>query len=325
MKNRIVIALGGNAIFNQDLTAAGQQKVLIETVKKIVPLIREGNQVIITHGNGSQVGNLLLQQKAGESEQTPALPLDTCVSMTQGSIGYWLQNAFINELRKNSINKSVVSLITQVKVRKGDYAFHHPTKPIGPFLSREEAIAEKKRTNSVYIEDAGKGWRKVVPSPDPVEIVEEEIIRKMVEEDVLVITCGGGGVPVIEENGQYAGVEAVIEKDLISSKLARVINADYLVILTTVSNVYIHFNTPHQKKIERIDSKSLNTLKEEGHFAKGTMLPKIEAALQFLENNPQGKAIITSVDNVANIFSSKPGTLVTTTIQSSNQDIFMKT
>lgn len=312
MGNRIVISLGASSIFNEDLTAAGQQTVILETVKKLVPLIKYGNQLIITHGNGPQVGNLLRQQKAGESEQTPAMPLDACVSMTQGSIGYWLQNAFTNELRYNHLNTKVVSIITQVKVEQGDEAFYHPTKPIGPFLSRDEAIIEKRRTNSVFIEDAGKGWRKVVPSPKPIEIIEADIIKKMANDNILVIAGGGGGIPVIEREGKFEGVEAVIEKDLIAAKLASQVNANYLVFLTKVKHAYRNYKTTQQRIIEHIDWLSVNTLKEEGHFEKGTMLPKIEAAQNYLMSNPQGKAIITSVDNIGNLFSLNPGTLITT-------------
>ncbi len=311
MGNRIVISLGANAIFNKDLTATGQQTVILETVKKLLPLIQYGNQLIITHGNGPQVGNLLWQQKAGESEKTPALPLDACVSMTQGSIGYWLQNAFTNELRNNHLNTKVASIITQVKVMQGDEAFYHPTKPIGPFLSRDDAIIEKKRSNSVFMEDAGKGWRKVVPSPKPIEIIEADVIRRMADDGVLVITGGGGGIPVIEKDGRFEGVEAVIEKDLVSAKLASVVKADYLVFLTKETHAYTNYNTSQKRKIEQIDLLSLNTLKEEGHFARGSMLPKIEAAQDFIMENPQGKAIITSVDNIGILFSGKPGTLIT--------------
>ncbi len=311
MGNRIVISLGANAIFNKDLTAEGQQKVILETVKKLLPLIQYGNQLIITHGNGPQVGNLLRQQKAGDSEKTPALPLDACVSMTQGSIGYWLQNAFTNELRSNHLNTIVASIITQVKVMQGDEAFYHPTKPIGPFLSRDDAIIEKRRSNSVFMEDAGKGWRKVVPSPKPIEIVEADVIRIMADEGVLVITGGGGGIPVIEKDGRFEGVEAVIEKDLVSAKIASEVKADYLVFLTDVTHAYTNYYTLQKRKIEQIDLLSLNTLKEEGHFARGSMLPKIEAAQDYLMSNPHGKAIITSVDNIGSLFSSNPGTLIT--------------
>ncbi|EGO7659404.1 carbamate kinase [Enterococcus faecalis] len=296
-----VIALGGNAILDTDPTDEGQKAVVNHAAKYIAEFVAKGEQVIVCHGNGPQVGNLLLQQKAGESEKNPALKLDTCVAMTQGSIGYWLQNALTNEFEKRNIAKPVISVVTQVRVDKEDSSFKKPSKPIGPFYTKEEADAEAAKDGSTYVEDAGRGYRKVVPSPMPKEIVEKEAVRALVEADVLTICSGGGGIPVVAEDGQYVGVEAVNDKDFSARVLAENVDADRLIILTGVDNIYINYNQPDQKALEQISVAEAEEYIKEGHFAAGSMLPKIEAALDFVKGDDKRKAIITSIENLENI------------------------
>ena len=296
-----VIALGGNAILDTDPTDEGQKAVVNHAAKYIAEFVAKGEQVIVCHGNGPQVGNLLLQQKAGESEKNPALKLDTCVAMTQGSIGYWLQNALTNEFEKRNIAKPVISVVTQVRVDKEDPSFNKPSKPIGPFYTKEEADAEAAKDGSTYVEDAGRGYRKVVPSPMPKEIVEKEAVRALVEADVLTICSGGGGIPVVAEDGQYVGVEAVNDKDFSARVLAENVDADRLIILTGVDNIYINYNQPDQKALEQISVAEAEEYIKEGHFAAGSMLPKIEAALDFVKGDDKRKAIITSIENLENI------------------------
>ena len=296
-----VIALGGNAILDTDPTDEGQKAVVNHAAKYIAEFVAKGEQVIVCHGNGPQVGNLLLQQKAGESEKNPALKLDTCVAMTQGSIGYWLQNALTNEFEKRNIAKPVISGVTQVRVDKEDPSFNKTSKPIGPFYTKEEADAEAAKDGSTYVEDAGRGYRKVVPSPMPKEIVEKEAVRALVEADVLTICSGGGGIPVVAEDGQYVGVEAVNDKDFSARVLAENVDADRLIILTGVDNIYINYNQPDQKALEQISVAEAEEYIKEGHFAAGSMLPKIEAALDFVKGDDKRKAIITSIENLENI------------------------
>ncbi|HAP2855533.1 TPA: carbamate kinase [Enterococcus faecalis] len=296
-----VIALGGNAILDTDPTDEGQKAVVNHAAKYIAEFVAKGEQVIVCHGNGPQVGNLLLQQKAGESEKNPALKLDTCVAMTQGSIGYWLQNALTNEFEKRNIAKPVISVVTQVRVDKEDPSFKKPSKPIGPFYTKEEADAEAAKDGSTYVEDAGRGYRKVVPSPMPKEIVEKEAVRALVEADVLTICSGGGDIPVVAEDGQYVGVEAVNDKDFSARVLAENVDADRLIILTGVDNIYINYNQPDQKALEQISVAEAEEYIKEGHFAAGSMLPKIEAALDFVKGDDKRKAIITSIENLENI------------------------
>lgn len=307
---RIVVALGGNAILTDDPSEKGQRAAIKSTCDKLINLIEEGNELIISHGNGPQVGNLLLQQEAINDEKNPAMPLDTCVAMTQGSIGYWLQNEMSNTLYERGINKKAISLITQVSVDENDSAFKNPTKPIGPFLTKEEAEISAEKDNSVYIEDSGRGYRKVVPSPKPVGIVEYESIIKLLENDNIIISCGGGGVPVIEKENGYIGVEAVIDKDLASEKLAELVEADRLIILTGVDNVYVNFNKINQEKLTSVTVSKLREYIKEGQFPKGSMLPKIEAAIEFVENSNNGLAVITSLDKLGEINKGE-GTIIT--------------
>lgn len=312
MKNRkIVVALGGNAILSTDASAQAQQDALKSTAEYLVKFIENGDDIIISHGNGPQVGNLLLQQEAANSEKNPAMPLDTCVAMTQGSIGYWLQNEMDQVLSDRQLDKEVVSLVTQVVVDENDAAFKNPSKPIGPFLTQEEAEKEMQQSDAVFKEDAGRGWRKVVPSPKPVSIKEHKVIDQLVEAGVITVTVGGGGIPVVQRNGQVEGVEAVIDKDFASQKLAELVKADLLVILTGVDNVYVNYNKPDQKKLETVSVSEMKQYIKEDQFAAGSMLPKVEAAIQFVEGYPEGKAIITSLENIQGVLTEEGGTIIT--------------
>lgn len=310
MTKRIVVALGGNAILTDDPSAKGQIEALRYTSKRLIELIKQGHQLIISHGNGPQVGNLLLQQAAADSEKNPAMPLDTCVAMTQGSIGYWLQNMLNEALAEAGIDKQVASVVTQVVVDENDSAFTNPTKPVGPFLSEAEAQAVTAETGDTFVEDAGRGYRKVVPSPKPISIVEYPVIKAMIEQDFVTISAGGGGIPVKQAEFGYEGVEAVIDKDFASAKLAELVEADYLVILTGVDNVYVNFNQPNQEKLENVTVAQLNNWIAEEQFAPGSMLPKVEAAIAFVENNPKGKAVITSLENIAAVMGEGSATVV---------------
>ncbi|TCJ04698.1 carbamate kinase [Cytobacillus praedii] len=310
MGKKIVVALGGNAILTDDPTALGQQKVLKETAEKLVALVKQGHELVISHGNGPQVGNLLNQQMNADSEINPALPLDSCVAMTQGSIGFWLQNAMNEALKEENIDKQTASIITQCLVDKDDPAFMNPTKPVGPFLTEEEAKTVAEKDGSVYIEDAGRGWRKVVASPKPLEIIEYPIVENLVKNGFITISAGGGGIPVIKTEEGIKGIEAVIDKDFAAAKLAELVKADYLIILTGVDYVFINYGKENQKKLEDVTLTELKEYINQNQFAAGSMLPKVEAVVNFLENSPNAKAVITSLDNIANLKDELTGTVV---------------
>ncbi|TFJ44197.1 carbamate kinase [Carnobacterium divergens] len=309
-KRKVVVALGGNAILSTDASAKAQQEALHQTAEYLVQFIEKGDDLIVSHGNGPQVGNLLLQQAAANSEKNPAMPLDTCVAMTEGSIGYWMQNALNSALLKRHIDKDVVALVTQVIVDEKDPAFANPTKPIGPFLTEEEAKVEMQASGATFKEDAGRGWRKVVASPKPISIKEYRVVNHLVESGILTISVGGGGIPVIEKEAELVGVEAVIDKDFASQKLAELVKADLLIILTGVDNVYVNYNQPDQKKLEEVTVTELKEYIADNQFAPGSMLPKVEAAISFVENYPQGKAIITSLENIGAVLKGDAGTVV---------------
>ena len=312
MANRkIVVALGGNAILSSDPSAKAQQEALAETASHLVKLIKNGDDLIITHGNGPQVGNLLLQHLAADSEKNPAFPLDSLVAMTEGSIGYWLQNALQNALREEGIEKEVASVVTQVVVDKKDPAFTNLSKPIGPFYTEEEAKAEAEKSGATFKEDAGRGWRKVVASPKPVGIKEIETIRTLINAGHVVVAAGGGGIPVIkEDNGHLAGVEAVIDKDFASQCLAELVEADLFIVLTGVDYVYVNYNKPDQAKLERVNVAQLEEYIKQNQFAPGSMLPKVQAAIAFVNDRPEGEAVITSLENLGALIESESGTII---------------
>lgn len=313
MSQKIVVALGGNAILSEDASAKAQQDALRHTAEYLIKFIENGDELTISHGNGPQVGNLLLQQQAADSEKNPAMPLDTCVAMTEGSIGYWLQNAMKDLMTEKHIDKDVISVITQVEVSSDDPAFKNPTKPIGPFLTEEEAErAKEDNPQATFKEDAGRGYRKVVPSPRPIDICEKDTINLLIKNGVITISVGGGGIPVVKNaKGELTGVEAVIDKDFASEKLAELIEADTLLILTGVDNVYINYNQPDQKKLEHETVEMMEEYIKQDQFAAGSMLPKVQAAIEFVKGNDHRKAVITSLSNIESYIKEGKGTIIT--------------
>lgn len=306
---KIVVALGGNAIQANDNSAAAQQEAVRKTMKVIAQMIEQGDQVAITHGNGPQVGNLLLQQHAGASKDNPAMPLDTISAMTQGSIGYWMQKALDDQLHANNYPSQAVTLVTQTIVAADDPAFANPTKPIGPFYNFNEMQKQQiYHPDYLYKQDAGRGYRQVVPSPKPVEIVNAPIIKDLLKHHFVPISCGGGGIPVIVENGHLKGVAGVIDKDFSAAKMAEDINADELVILTTVDHAFLNYGQKNQQAIGKVKVEQLKQYLAAGHFAAGSMKPKIEAAIEFVEKTGN-LAIITSLSN-ANKLADGVGTIV---------------
>jgi carbamate kinase len=304
----IVIALGGNAILQpgQLGTAPEQLKNIDGTAIQIAQLIKAGYRVVVTHGNGPQVGSLLIQHEAG-AKQVPALPLDVCGAQSQGQIGYMLQQCLGRRLAELGENKSVVCVVTQMLVDALDPAFARPTKPVGPFYSEDAAKKRIAETGETWIEDAGRGWRKVVASPDPISIVEREAIRDLVFNDVVVIANGGGGIPVVKSDTYYEGVEAVIDKDLSAQRLAMEVDADILLILTDVEKVALHYKTPEQVNLDTIAD--LAVWQKQGHFKAGSMGPKVEACRRFIEAG--GKvAIITSLNKTLDSLNGNGGTQI---------------
>lgn len=298
-KKRIVIALGGNAILTDDPSADAQIRALEDTCRQIVPLIAVGDEVIITHGNGPQVGSLLLQQESGSSKVSPAMPLDTCVAMTQGSIGYWTVLALKTELKRAGLDRRVDVLMTTTSVDPNDPAFANPTKPIGPFLSEDEAKRAAAEDGCKYIEDSGRGWRKVVPSPQPLDVPGAACIPELVNRGDIVVCVGGGGIPVVETDDGFHGVEGVIDKDLTAEKLAEIVHADQLVICTGVDNVCVDFGKPTQRALSRVSVDELERYIDEGQFPAGSMLPKVRACMRFVQTDPSRTAIITSLQKLA--------------------------
>ncbi|MBQ1632779.1 MAG: carbamate kinase [Clostridia bacterium] len=304
---KLVIALGGNALGN---TPYEQLKLVTETAKPIVDLIEAGNQVVIAHGNGPQVGmiNLAMSTAAAAKAIKSDMPFPECGAMSQGYIGYHLQNSIQNELKARGIQKSVATVVTQVLVDENDPAFQHPSKPIGAFYSKEEADRIAAEKGYTMIEDAGRGYRQVVPSPKPVDVVEKDMVNTLIDAGHVVITVGGGGIPVIEKEGKLVGVPAVIDKDFASAKLAELVKADALVILTAVDRVAINWGKPNQESLERMTCEEAERYCREGHFAPGSMLPKVQAAMSFAKTG--GEAIIASLENAAAALRGESGTKV---------------
>lgn len=310
---KLVIALGGNALqeAGKPATAQAQLEVVEKTSEYIADIVERGYEVIVAHGNGPQVGRIVIQNEVA-SAATPAMPFDVCGAMSQGMIGYHIQQGLSKVLRHRGINKNVVTVVTQVVVDKDDPKFKAPSKPIGPFYTEEEAKAIAAEKGYTMKEDAGRGWRRVVASPLPVEIVELDAVKTLNDAGFVVVTVGGGGIPVIRNDaGDLEGVAAVIDKDLASEKLARDMDADALVILTAVEKVSINFKKPDQKDLDRMSAAEAKQYIKEGHFAPGSMLPKIEAALNFVESKPGRIAIITSLDKAVDAIEGRAGTTIT--------------
>lgn len=313
-KSRIVIALGGNALQAnpKDTSSMAQLITAKETSKSIVDLIEEGHEVIIAHGNGPQVGQMIAtyETAAQQNESINIMPFPECGAMSQGYIGYHLQQAIREEMVARNIKKSVASIITQVVVDENDAGFKNPTKPVGSFFTKEEAETLTKEKGYTMKEDSGRGYRRVVASPEPIDVVESEIIKTLVDSGHVVITVGGGGIPVVEKNGALRGVPAVIDKDFASAKIADILDADYLIILTAVERVAINFNTSNQRELEKVTIKEALQYIDEGHFAPGSMLPKVKAAMNFVESKPGRTTLITSLEKAKEGIAGKAGTLI---------------
>lgn len=302
---RYVVSLGGNALGNN----AEEQKLLVSNVAKyIVKLMKDGHEVVIVHGNGPQVG--MINNAFNEAKSVPDMPFPECGAMSQGYIGFHLQNALQNELKAQGVKRNVATIVTQVLVDKNDPLFQNPTKPVGSFMSKEEAEKVAKEKGYTVKEDAGRGYRRVVPSPLPIDIEEKEVITTLVKNGDVVICAGGGGIPVIKEGQKLIGVAAVIDKDYASALVAELVKADYLVILTAIDNVCINYKQPNEKKLGKV---SLNEMKEYlkgDYFAKGSMYPKVNACVKFLERCPGKKSVIAALENAALAFEEKSGTLI---------------
>ena len=305
---RIVVALGGNALGN---SAKEQLELVKETAKSIADLVESGNEVIVVHGNGPQVGmiNLAFEEAADNSNKDIEMPFPECGAMSQGYIGYHLQNSIRTELLNRGIEKNVETIITQVIVDPNDEAFNNPTKPIGKFYSKEQ-LEKLGKTNYIMKEDSGRGYRRVVPSPKPIDIVEKDVINNLINNGGIVICAGGGGIPVIKEENSLIGIAAVIDKDFASEKVAELINADKLVILTAVDGVCINYNTKDEKMLRNISVNEAKKYIEEKQFASGSMLPKVLAALQFVENGKNKKALITSLSRAKEALQGLTGTVI---------------
>jgi carbamate kinase len=307
--SKIVIALGGNALGN---TPYEQLALVTETAKPIVDLIAEGNQVIIAHGNGPQVGmiNLGMATAAEAGAIKSDMPFPECGAMSQGYIGFHLQNAIGNELAARGMVKDVATVVTQVLVDEADPAFQHPTKPVGAFYDKETAQRLIEEKGFTMVEDAGRGYRRVVPSPKPVDVIEKNTVRALVDSGTVVITVGGGGIPVVRKDGKLEGTPAVIDKDFASAKLAELLDADVLVILTAVEKVAINYGKPNQENLAELTPDQAQQYIAEGHFAPGSMLPKVEAAVSFAQSNPGRKALITLLEKAKQGIAGETGAVI---------------
>ena len=310
----IVLALGGNALGN---TPQEQLKLVKNTARSIVDLVADGANAIVSHGNGPPVGMVTnaLGAAGKVEDKTPDMPFPEAGAMTQGYIGYQLSQAILNELRRRGIDRSCACVVTQTVVDKNDPGFKNPTKPVGAFLTEEEAKAKAKETGYTYNEDAGRGWRQVVASPKTIRIVEADAIQDLVDQGYIVVSTGGGGVPVFETKDGYEGTPAVIDKDRSSARLAIDFQADMLVILTAVEKVCVNFNTPDQRTIDRLTATRARQYIQEGQFAAGSMLPKIEACLEYVEEYPKGEALITSLNSALAAIRGETGTVVYKEVQ----------
>ena len=309
MAERIVVALGGNALGK---TPEEQLALVKNTARPIVDLVEKGYEVIIGHGNGPQVGmiNLAMEFSANKGGGTPFMPFPECGAMTQGYIGYHLQQAIREELKARGIDRECVTVVTQVVVDENDPGFRHPTKPVGSFYTKEEAETIAAEKGFTFVEDAGRGWRRVVPSPIPKRIVELKVVEQLVKAGDIVITVGGGGIPVVETEEGLRGVAAVIDKDRASALLARDVRADRLIILTAVDRVCINFNKPDQQELAALTLEDCERYIAEKQFAPGSMLPKVESCMDFVRGSQNGTALITSLVRAAEALEGKTGTVI---------------
>lgn len=310
MKPRIVLALGGNALQkNGEATAEAQKKIAIKVGESIATLANE-YEIIVTHGNGPQVGNILIHEESAATDKAPAMPLETAVAMSQGQIGYWLTQAINNAFVKQNKRKKVATVISQVVVDRNDPAFKNPTKPIGQFYSEAEAKKLAQQNNWVVKEDAGRGWRRVVASPKPIDIVEKNSIKELVTDGIIVIAAGGGGIPVIRTKllKRLKGIDAVIDKDYAAEKLAELVKADIFVSVTAVPNVFINYGLPSQESLHQVTASEISKYIKYGYFKAGSMLPKVEAAIKFARHG--GTGIITDIHSLQAALNGKAGTII---------------
>lgn len=312
MKKRVVIALGGNAVQKQNEKGAyeEQAKNIEEAMRSLLPLAQDDDcELIITHGNGPQVGNILLQNAAA-AQNVPPMPMFVCGAMSQGQIGYLLQQSLTNLLKQSGTQREVVTVVTQVAVDKNDAAFQNPSKPVGPFYNSEDAKKISSETGHVFKEDAGRGYRRVVPSPEPITIEEISAIETLIEKGAIVIAGGGGGIPVIQENELLYGVDAVIDKDKASALLADKLGADLLVILTAIEKVCLFYGQPKEIRLDSLNIEEARQYMKDGHFADGSMKPKIEAVISFIKRDPGRKALITQAACLKDAMEQKNGTWI---------------
>lgn len=310
MKKRVVLALGGNALQKNGEATAEAQKAVAVKVGEMIAELAGKYEIVVAHGNGPQVGNILIHEESAATEKAPAMPLETAVAMSQGQIGYWLTQAINNAFLKKGRNPKVATVVSQVVVDRKDPAFKNPTKPIGQFYSEKDAKALAREKKWIVKEDAGRGWRRVVASPKPIDIVEKRAIRDLIEDGAIVIAAGGGGIPVARTRvlKRLKGVDAVIDKDFAAEKLAELVKADIFVSVTAVPNAYINYGTPEAKALNTISVDDARTLMRAGFFKAGSMLPKIEAAMKFAEKGKVG--IITDIDHLAAALAGKAGTII---------------
>jgi carbamate kinase len=310
MGNVAVVAIGGNSLIKDKnhQTVPDQFEATRETCTHIASMIEQGWKVVITHGNGPQVGFILLRSELA-SNVLHTVPLDSCGADTQGAIGYMIQQCLYNEFKQRGIRTSVVSVVTQTLVEKNDPAFQNPTKPIGPFYDKEKAEKYRKERGWDIMEDAGRGWRRVVPSPIPVKIIEQDVIKALVNKGIVVVAVGGGGIPVIEQDGKLKGAEAVIDKDYASALLAIGIKADLFLISTAVEKVALNFGEPNQKSLDKMTLTEAKEYLERGHFPAGSMGPKIEAIISYLEHGGK-EALITNPENLERALCGETGTRI---------------
>ena len=310
MKKRIVLALGGNALQKNGEATADAQKKIAESVGETIAELADKYEIVVAHGNGPQVGNILIHEEQASTEKAPAMPLETAVAMSQGQIGYWLTQAIHNAFARDGKRKKIATVISQVVVDRTDPAFKNPTKPIGQFYTEKEAKLLAREKGWTVKEDAGRGWRRVVASPKPIDIVEKQTIIELLEDNVIVVAAGGGGIPVTRTKilKRLKGIDAVIDKDYAAEKLAELVKADIFVSVTAVPNVYINFGLPNQEKLNHVTVKEIRELKKYGYFKAGSMLPKVEAATKFAERG--GLGIITDIDHLKPALKGQAGTIV---------------
>jgi carbamate kinase len=309
---RVLVALGGNAILQRGEKglASEQRRNVQKTVDELVRMIRAGHEVVVTHGNGPQVGAILIQNELG-SAAVPAMPMDVCGAESQGLIGYMFCQSLQNTLLAQGVKGKVpVCLITRVEVNPDDPAFSNPTKPVGPFSTEERAKQRMAETGETWVDDAGRGWRRVVPSPEPTGIVERDSVLALLAGGFTVIASGGGGIPVVRKpDGSYEGVEAVIDKDLAAHKLADAVKADLLMILTDIPKVAVHYNTPEQRWLGRVTLSEIEAFEKEGHFKAGSMGPKVRAACRFVRDGGE-RAVIASLEEAFKALEGGAGTQI---------------